>query len=286
MCRFLVYSGEAVLLSELITKPNNSLIRQSYKAQERAEPLNGDGFGIGWYAPEVDDTPCIFTSITPAWNNRNLSRLADKIRSPRFFAHVRAATPGLAVTELNCHPFRCGRLLWMHNGSIPEFKKIKRRLQGSLSDRGYHFIQGTTDSEHAFALFLDQLEHLPDRPQTPEGLAAALRKTIAQLDAWTTEAGIARRARYNFAVSDGVCAVVSRYASPADQLPPTLYYACGAKIVLKRGETSVIRAQPRESSVIVASEPLTQEREVDWIAVPTNHLVTVTSDRQVELETI
>ena len=33
--------------------------------------LNGDGFGVGWYCPKeqqfVDPTPCVFTSITPAW---------------------------------------------------------------------------------------------------------------------------------------------------------------------------------------------------------------------------
>ncbi|MGA4923289.1 hypothetical protein, partial [Bacillus subtilis] len=31
-----------------------------------------------------------------------------------FFAHVRAAT-GTAVTRQNCHPFACGRWMFMHN---------------------------------------------------------------------------------------------------------------------------------------------------------------------------
>jgi glutamine amidotransferase len=71
----------------------------------------GDGFGVGWYEsethPEEEEdhvTPCIFTSVTPAWNNVNLVRLAEKIRSPLVFAHVRASTSG-SVSETNCHPW-------------------------------------------------------------------------------------------------------------------------------------------------------------------------------------
>lgn len=73
MCRFLVYKGREILMADLITGAEQSLIMQSYKARERVEPLNGDGFGVGWYVPEIDPTPCVFTSILPAWSNRNLS---------------------------------------------------------------------------------------------------------------------------------------------------------------------------------------------------------------------
>jgi glutamine amidotransferase len=76
MCRFLVYIGkEPVLLADLLTRPSHSIIQQSWDSRERmtAGPLNGDGFGVGWYAA-FDPTPCIFTSINPAWNNLNLRR--------------------------------------------------------------------------------------------------------------------------------------------------------------------------------------------------------------------
>ena len=79
MCRFLCYSGPPVLLSDLLYRPGHSLILQSYKANERSEPLNGDGFGVGWYAPEVAATPCVFTSVSPAGNNQNLRRLAEHV---------------------------------------------------------------------------------------------------------------------------------------------------------------------------------------------------------------
>lgn len=47
MCRFVGYIGRKLLLADLISRPANSLIQQSYGARERREPLNGDGFGIG-----------------------------------------------------------------------------------------------------------------------------------------------------------------------------------------------------------------------------------------------
>lgn len=161
MCRFLVYRGQPGYLADWLIRPSNSLLRQSRHAREMPEPLNGDGFGIGWYDRGPDPTPCLFTSLTPAWSNRNLRRLATHVRSHAFFAHVRAATGTFGVTEDNCHPFRYGRFLWMHNGNVGAFRAIQRRLRESLRDELYTHIAGTTDSEHAFHLFLQRLG--PDR---------------------------------------------------------------------------------------------------------------------------
>ena len=157
MCRFLCYKGPEILLADLLYRPQNSLILQSFKARERKEPLNGDGFGVGWYSPHITPTPCVFTSLTPAWSNQNLRRLSEHVKSSCFFAHVRAASPGMRVCEANCHPFQYGRFLWMHNGTIEGFRQIKRRLRASLPDQLYNAIEGTTDSEHAFAVFLHLL---------------------------------------------------------------------------------------------------------------------------------
>lgn len=45
----------------------------------------------------------------------------------------------------------------MHNGCISDFRLIIRKLQADLSDEFYHFPQGNTDSEWAFACFLQCL---------------------------------------------------------------------------------------------------------------------------------
>jgi len=281
MCRFLVYKGCPVLMADLLTRPNHSLIKQSYAAEWRSEPLNGDGFGVGWYAPEIDPVPCLFTSITPAWSNQNLRHLAEKVLAPCLFAHVRAASSGMLVSEVNCHPFQCGRWLWMHNGLIAGFNRIRRRLRESLTDSLYNFVQGTTDSEHAFAVFLNQLED-PAGAQTPDRLRRALVDTIAQLNAWGREADIREPSYYNFAVSDGETVIATRYVNDPACRPASLFFSAGAKFECREGMCRMLPGARHEHAVIVSSEPLTDVEE-DWQVVPAGHLIEVTPELEVNV---
>jgi predicted glutamine amidotransferase len=102
-----------------VLQRENSLIDQSLHSREGATTTNGDGFGIGWY-DELGGVPALYKSVHPAWNDRNLRELAAHVRSPLFFAHIRAST-GTAVQETNTHPFRYGRWLFMHNGLVRNF---------------------------------------------------------------------------------------------------------------------------------------------------------------------
>src|SRR2546423_2187863 len=102
MCRWLAYSGSPILIEELLYRPAHSLIDQSLHSRLGAETTNGDGFGVGWYAPT--GAPAVFRSIEPAWNDRNLRELAGHVSSPVVFAIIRAAT-GTPVQTMNCHPF-------------------------------------------------------------------------------------------------------------------------------------------------------------------------------------
>ena len=63
-------------IGTLLLEPSHSLIRQSTHAAEREEPLNGDGFGVAWYVPDLSPEPGVFHSVRPAWNNPNLFNLA------------------------------------------------------------------------------------------------------------------------------------------------------------------------------------------------------------------
>jgi len=92
MCRWLAYSGTPVLLDEVLYRPKHSLIDQSLHSRMGVERTNGDGFGVGWYT-EHARTPAIFRDTGPAWSNRNLREIADHVRSPLFFAHIRASLP-------------------------------------------------------------------------------------------------------------------------------------------------------------------------------------------------
>jgi glutamine amidotransferase len=286
MCRFIAYSGLPLLLADLLYKPSDSLILQSYRARERREPLNGDGFGLGWYVPEIDDTPCVIRSITPAWSNSNLRHLSFKIQASRLFAHVRAASPGTGVSESNTHPFNYGRFMWMHNGAVSDFTRIKRRLRQGLKDEFYNMIAGTTDSEHAFALFLNELPDL--NAVSAEEMRKSLVWTIGRLNEVSREAGITAPSFYNFAVTNGQATVVSRYCSDQNTEGASLHYARGHFLEsLPDGKCDIhsVSATEKASAVIVASEKLTDESS-NWYDVPDNHTVTVFPDLTVKLERI
>ena len=93
--------------------------------------------------------PGIYREVRPAWSDENLRSLCDQVRSGLFFAHVRAST-GTATTRANCHPFAHGRYLFMHNGQIGGYARIKRRLEALIPDELYERRLGTTDSEAIF----------------------------------------------------------------------------------------------------------------------------------------
>ncbi|GJP84513.1 hypothetical protein CLOP_g14576 [Closterium sp. NIES-67] len=285
----MVYLGTPCLLADLVTKPSRSLTRQSYDAKERLTGhgyLNGDGFGIGWYLPEghgplaIDDpTPCVFSSIQPAWNNGNLERLANKIISPLIFAHVRAAYPGIAVNDSNCQPFVCGRYLWMHNGGVGGFHKVRRKLLDSLRDDVYQQCPSfESDSAICFALFLN-LIHDPMQQLAPEELVAKMEATINEVNRLCGEAGVADElSLLNFVVSDGRTVVATKYCNLPNEECATLYYASGSRFESADGNSNdylVRHADRRGLLGIVASEPLTDE-SADWIQVPRNTCVVMT----------
>lgn len=282
MCRFICYRGPGLLLADLLYRPANSLIRQSFHALDRPEPLNGDGFGVGWYRRQISATPCVITSTMPAWGNQNLRRLSQHVTSDCFFAHVRAASPGMRVSEVNCHPFQCGRFLWMHNGLVNEFRNIKRRLRASLPDAIYDQIEGTTDSEHAFGLFLNGLGDT-ERICTASEMAQAMVQTIEQLERWTAEAGPAGPSYYNFAVTDGLSVAAIRYVSDPTLEPASLYCSIFGRYKCHEGMGKLLDCHVSERSVIISSEMLTSDPS-HWHRVPPNHLLMVNPDLSIKVE--
>ena len=263
MCRFTLYLGPPVRLSSLLLEPSHSLIRQSSHSHEREEPLNGDGFGVGWYIPEHDREPAVFRSITPAWNNRNLHNLARVVTSPCILAHVRAATQSSGVNEANCHPFRFGRFLCMHNGDIGNFFRVRRRLLDGICDDAFNNIYGSTDSENFFAVVIDEL--LKRHAVAAMDLAVALDNAIQRVVTIVDRYGDNAPSYLNVALSDGDNAVISRFSNDREHPPESLYYYCGDLY-----EPCCVE-QPKNSEVVVSSEKLTQDPV--WQSVPANHLI-------------
>jgi glutamine amidotransferase len=280
MCRFVLYHGPDVRLSSLITEPVNSIIHQSFQSRERAEPLNGDGFGVAWYVPGEAE-PVQFRSITPAWSNQNLRHLAAKLKSPTVLAHVRAASPGLAVAETNTHPFCWKRLSFMHNGHIAGFRAIRRRFVDALEEEPFEMIQGTTDSEYLFALLVQHFRH--DEAGDPaDRLARALTAAIRESLKLVRHAGVTAPSFLNVAVSDGRAAVVSRFTTDAPHRAESLHVHTGRAYVCEDGVTHMVELRRGGHAVIVSSEALSDDP--GWDTVPPNHLVLVREDRSVEFQ--
>jgi predicted glutamine amidotransferase len=283
MCRFTMYLGPEILLSSLVTEPANSVIHQSFHSHLRDEPLNGDGFGVAWYAPEIVEEPATFRSVSPAWNNANLLSLARVVRSRCILAHVRAATQGLAVSEANCHPFTAGRLAFMHNGDLGGFAAIRRRLIGLLSDEAFSGVRGSTDSEHVFAWFRDRLaEQRGD--DAASRLADAVRDTVRGLVELGRTLGEDEPSYLNLAVTDGRVAVASRFTTDAPENADSLFLNRGRRYVCDGGVCRMLSPEEGGGAVLVSSEPLSEEP--GWETIPVNHLAIVREDRSLELAAV
>lgn len=281
MCRFIAYIGNPLILDDVLYKPKNSLIQQSIRARESDEPLNGDGFGLGWYAQEIDPSPALFTSIQPAWNDRNLQYIAPKIRSNCFFAHVRAASAG-GVSPLNCHPFHYKRFLFMHNGDIAEFYKIKRYLRRELTDEAYDWIKGSTDSEHMFALFID-IFNKHKAHFTAEDIGGAFEETLHRIKALQKKHHVKGSNYINASITDGRSIVATRYISDKNKQPPSLHYSEGSHYEYQHGVTHMRPSKDKENgAVLVVSEKL-NSYQAEWQEIPINHILLVRDDLSTQL---
>ena len=202
MCRWLAYSGSPIRIDEILLRPKHSLIDQSLHSTMGATTTNGDGFGIGWYG--IDSAPGIFHSTDPAWNDRNLKELARHIETPLLFAHIRASTGG-AIQQTNCHPFRYGQWLWMHNGLIRDFAKVRRDLAVAVDPALFAMIEGSTDSELFFYLALTF--GLRDDP------VAGVERAVGFIEETGRRHGVENPIQMTVATSDGDRVWGFRYSS-------------------------------------------------------------------------
>ncbi|MDB9509986.1 ergothioneine biosynthesis protein EgtC [Kamptonema animale CS-326] len=268
MCRLLGYLGPSILLDRILCKPEHSLIIQSYQPREMTSGLlNADGFGVGWHHPQQETDPFTYKSTVPIWNEVNISSLSRYVESNSILAYVRSATAGQALDLSNCQPFVRDRILFVHNGAIKHFRQtLYRPIRNLLSDRVYQSIDGTTDSEHIFALFNELREN------NSLSLEDALYKTLTILAEMAnpptfplSKQGIELSA--NVIISDGSQLVASRFA--LGNTPPSLYW---------------LRDDPTfPEAVIIASEPLFAG---NWHSCPEQSIISVGKDFDINIRTI
>jgi predicted glutamine amidotransferase len=240
MCRWIAYRGETTALEHYVTEPEHSLISQSIHALESMSSTNGDGFGLGWYGEHPE--PGLYREVRPAWSDENLRYLCRHLRSHLFFAHVRAAT-GTPITRPNCHPFACGTWMFMHNGFVGNWSRLRRAVEAMIPDKLYPARIGTTDSE---AIFLAIMGAGIDRP------VAAAEKVLHTISDLVNQTEPGDRFRFTAALSNGEDLYAFRYA--VNDRANTLYY------------------RENERGIVVVSEPLDRDPN-NWVTVPENHVV-------------
>jgi predicted glutamine amidotransferase len=254
MCRWLAYSGSPLLIEDILYKPAHSLIAQSLHSTLGAEATNGDGFGIGWYGD--GGVPGVFHSVEPAWNDRNLRELAAHLESPLVFAHIRASS-GSAVQQTNCHPFRHGRWLWMHNGVIREFPTVKRDLVLAVDPSLYPHIEGSTDSEVFF--FLALTLGLEDDPP------GALARAVGLIEEVGRRHGVEHPIQMTVATTEGESVWAFRYSSEHDSR--TLFYSTDVPALRELHPELEVLARVSGETRLIVSEPL-RDLVGAWNEVP------------------
>ena len=127
MCRWNAYYGQPIVIDELLYRTEHGLIDQSLHARQGVETTNGDGFGIGWYGAADGARRAATGASRPRGATPTCATSPRTIESPLFLAHIRATT-GTPVQQTNCHPFRHGRWLFVHNGVIAGFHLMRRDL--------------------------------------------------------------------------------------------------------------------------------------------------------------
>ena len=249
MCRLVAYIGTPVFLDSLLIAPPASLVSQSLAARESKTVVNGDGCGIGWY--DARPEPGLYRGVLPAWSDANLASLCLQIRTRLFFAHVRSATFGEVATA-NCHPFAAGRHMFMHNGQIGDYARLRRRIDALIGDTQFVLRRGSSDSE---AVFLAALGRNFDAD--PVGAIASVLADVA------AETACCKPLRFAAVHSDGRTLWAYRWAS--DGQPPTLYW------------------RQLNGGVVIASEPFDAMPDA-WQQVPAGSVMRVDTDGGIQTD--
>ena len=264
MCRWMAWFGQPMLLEELIFNTKHGIVDQSLHAREGAEPTNGDGFGLGWYG--LGDRAGLYHSVSPAWSDPNLRELAAHIASPLFLVHIRAAI-GSPVQQTNCHPFRHGNWLFVHNGYVDDIHHLRRDLMLALDPDHFAAVEGSTDTEVVFNLALTH--GLEDDP------LAAMARTIGHIEEAARRQGRRPLVQGTFGISDGESLWALRYAT--EGTARTLYASTEVDALQALYPDDKRFAGLREDDRLIVSEPFS-DLPGAWQEIPQSSSVRIAAN--------
>lgn len=199
--------------SAVPSKAHQSLVAadNALGAQSRLHP---DGWGIGWF---VDEEAYVIKSANAAHACDRFNRASGRLESHTFLVHVRRATVGL-TDHANAHPFRHGRWLFAHNGTLFDFPLVQPWLVEQTDPDFVPLILGDTDSERLFYFLLSRLraagvDRTGRTPCDAMLVGRIVREALADLDVAAQERG-ARRPIVNILLTDGRAFIAHRAGMP------------------------------------------------------------------------
>jgi glutamine amidotransferase len=257
----MAWLGQPVLVDELLFQTEHGIVDQSRHSRLGAEPMNADGFGLGWYG--AGDGPAVYRSVSPAWSDENLRELAGHVEAPLFLAHIRAAI-GSPVQQTNCHPFRHGNWLFVHNGYIADFEALRRDLMLEIDPARFSDVEGSTDTEVVFHLALTL--GLEDDP------IGALERTVELVEQIARRGGHETLVQATFGVSDGTTLWAVRYATEGDAR--SLFATSDVEAIQQMHPDNERFARLSADDRLVVSEPFSDLPGV-WREIPQGTAVTV-----------
>lgn len=288
MCRILSYLGKPIVVEELLYKPDNSFIKQSYHPKYMSHLLNLAGFGMAaWDGMSHNPTqPYLYKTPQLPFYDENLRNLASKISPHCLLAHLRGVSyhEKQVVSNQNVHPFVFpgSNVALAHNGALSSFNTMRYDLLEYISPEYKKDINGTTDSEWIYSIFLSQLS-TPYGSYDTEEIIKAITETLKILQRVRYKKNIKINSPVNLFITNGEFIAATRFVldygwQSAEALPSahsgvyhSLWYTYGESYGFYDNEYKM-KGGNIKSSIIIASEPLTEDTTT-WLEVPEYTLV-------------
>lgn len=287
MCRILSYLGKPILAEELLYKPDNSFIKQSYHPKYMSHLLNLAGFGIAAWDNRSHNPHLPYLYKTPQlpFYDENLKNFASKISPHCFVAHLRGVSyhDKQIISNQNVHPFvfESSNVALAHNGALSQFSFMRYDLLDYIKAEYCKYITGTTDSEWIYAIFLSQLPHSLGHYEI-EDIIKAIIETLKILQRVRNKKNIRINSPVNLFISNGEFIAATRFVldygwldsdnlSAAHAGYHSLWYTYGESYGFYDDEYKM-KGGNVPASIIIASEPLTEDTTT-WLEVPEYTLI-------------
>jgi glutamine amidotransferase len=268
MCRlYAMHANEPTRVECGLVKSQNALMAQS------ESDMSGYAHGHGWgVADYPDGVPMLEKRVWAAFHGEHFARKAARVYARTVVAHVRRATVGGTSIE-NTHPFAHGRWIFAHNGTVPNFDRVRFRMLEHMDPLHRSEISGTTDSEHVFRYLLSLFLRHPDR-----GLMTNVRNGLQQIVGWSAEVDPNAKVGLNIVLTDGEHLIGSRLNRSLWYLRRDHVFFCPIC-----GKTHV-HHKPKVDymAVEIASEPVTDGE--DWYEVPNGTIFRIAEDYRLDME--